>query len=1105
MVKLVSVNNGPLASNLIHVIGLKKTRDDGSTIISDTITIGREGTTTNIENLVTSKIGYGPSNTVSIAGNVNVSMGSPTAVLSVTSSTVAAQYTKIAYGNGKFVIIGDALKAFYSTTGTTWTAATPPTPAFSGFMETIIYAKDRFMIITSESGVFTSSDGNTWLKLTASALNAPAPSSGSYGNDFIVFIKNSANLLSVLSVSTNFEGTWTSVTLSPGTLVLTASVFGKMSTTTHGTNVFLVFGKNNAIRRTEGLPTGSWSEPTTYPSISADWGFGGFGNDTFMLTGGIYLTISRDAGKTWSVPINFGITLRAPTYVEGEWYIFSREQVIMISKDNGFTWEKRTIPTNIYLAAYGNGLIVGVDSVGGTNNVINLIGLKTKRSDGSTMTSDMNTIGREGTNTTLVGNTVSLAGNVTVTAGNPTTLYPFTSFSLPALYTRVAYGNGRFVIIGDTAKAFYSTNGTTWVAATPPNPTFVGAMRSVVYAKDNFMIVTENIPSNVYTSPDGISWTPVTIPGTRPIQNSNRCVYGNNFVVGIIPSASATSVSVSSDTTGTVWGTVNLSVSGYGVGFGAMRDGTNVFIIVGTNSIRRNAGTTLGVLTTSGSWAAPTTTQSGSWYYIGFGNDTFMVTSNDANGKLTISRDGGLTWSNPISFGITLSSSIYADGEWFIGSDSGFMMVSRNDGLTWEKRQGPNIFDFVYGNGLIVSVNWTSTATNVTSVISLIKKREDGSAITSDAITIGREGTAKTIDMTAETINIGTSGGAVTLGTTSATLLGLYSSNNSITIGRRTIVSGDVNIIGFGCGGNGGITESITSDSTGNDSTLHAARIKCVSSVYQSFDYGANGTIHFQVKNGNNWGRGILGEGSYNSTMTINGSRVGVGITIPTALLDVNGDLVYGSAAGRSDRRIKTNILDVEDQQALIDLRRLKPKTYTYKDTEKRGHERVYGFIAQEVKEVLNYAGVLTKQSIPNIYEHVDFVNDILTFTTFNTSSLERDASGDIFPRIQLKSICQIDEYLTIIEVLDEHTLKVDTSSWSKDASGQLIGSENPFVYGQEVNDFHTLNKDAIWTVATAALQEVDRQLQAEKQKTATMQTALDALLERVLALESKV
>ena len=232
--------------------------------------------------------------------------------------------------------------------------------------------------------------------------------------------------------------------------------------------------------------------------------------------------------------------------------------------------------------------------------------------------------------------------------------------------------------------------------------------------------------------------------------------------------------------------------------------------------------------------------------------------------------------------------------------------------------------------------------------------------------------------------------------------------------------------------------------------------------------------------------------GNSNERMRImDTGNVGIGITIPTALLDVNGSLVYSTAATRSDRRIKTDILDVEDQQALIDLRRLKPKTYGYKDSRERGNERVYGFIAQEVKEVLNYAGDLTKDYIPNIYEHADFVNDILTFTTFNTSSLERDASGDIFTKLKVKTKDLKNEYLTIVEVLDEHTLKVDTNSWSKDASGQLICPDNPFVFGQEVDNFNTLNKDAIWTVATAALQEVDRQLQSEKQKVSTLETTL--------------
>ena len=120
--------------------------------------------------------------------------------------------------------------------------------------------------------------------------------------------------------------------------------------------------------------------------------------------------------------------------------------------------------------------------------------------------------------------------------------------------------------------------------------------------------------------------------------------------------------------------------------------------------------------------------------------------------------------------------------------------------------------------------------------------------------------------------------------------------------------------------------------------------------------------------------------------------RVGINTNNPTALLDVDGAIVWTSSAARSDRRIKTDILDVEDQQALMDIRRLKPKTYGYKDSKERGNERVYGFIAQDVKEVLQYAGDVTKDYIPNIYEEVDIVNDILTFTTFNTSSLERNA-----------------------------------------------------------------------------------------------------------------
>jgi hypothetical protein len=74
-------------------------------------------------------------------------------------------------------------------------------------------------------------------------------------------------------------------------------------------------------------------------------------------------------------------------------------------------------------------------------------------------------------------------------------------------------------------------------------------------------------------------------------------------------------------------------------------------------------------------------------------------------------------------------------------------------------------------------------------------------------------------------------------------------------------------------------------------------------------------------------------------------------------------------------------------------------------------------------------------------------------------------------------------------------------------------GSEwigNTILVGKEVDDFHGIDKDAIFTVATAALQEVDRQLQAEKARTYELQKKVEllemshaSLIQRIEALEN--
>jgi hypothetical protein len=247
--------------------------------------------------------------------------------------------------------------------------------------------------------------------------------------------------------------------------------------------------------------------------------------------------------------------------------------------------------------------------------------------------------------------------------------------------------------------------------------------------------------------------------------------------------------------------------------------------------------------------------------------------------------------------------------------------------------------------------------------------------------------------------------------------------------------------------------------------------------------------------------------------------KLNTGLTYSTGA-DYNASIVTGGTVmastgfiAYSDRRIKINIMDVDDDRALRDLRLLKPKMYTYKDVVSRGTEPVYGFIAQDVKEVLNHASNPINEVIPNIYELATFSGDILTLV-FNTSDLSRDASGTLFSRLKLKTREEKEEFVTILEVIDEHTLRVnkDLSAWGGQLDGdKLIPGNQIFVYGQEVNDFHTLNKDAIWTVATAALQEVDRQLQAEKAKVVNLETTLSSMssmmtsmLARLEALEHK-
>ena len=58
-------------------------------------------------------------------------------------------------------------------------------------------------------------------------------------------------------------------------------------------------------------------------------------------------------------------------------------------------------------------------------------------------------------------------------------------------------------------------------------------------------------------------------------------------------------------------------------------------------------------------------------------------------------------------------------------------------------------------------------------------------------------------------------------------------------------------------------------------------------------------------------------------------------------------------------------------------------------------------------------------------------------------------------------------------------TISSDTNTFTLSIPNNTVtNTTSAFLYGKEVNDFHSLKKEYIFTIATAAVQELDRQVQ---------------------------
>ena len=185
-----------------------------------------------------------------------------------------------------------------------------------------------------------------------------------------------------------------------------------------------------------------------------------------------------------------------------------------------------------------------------------------------------------------------------------------------------------------------------------------------------------------------------------------------------------------------------------------------------------------------------------------------------------------------------------------------------------------------------------------------------------------------------------------------------------------------------------------------------------------------------------------------------------------------------GSYQAWSDIRIKKDIEDINDESALQMILAIEPKTYKYIDGNK-SKERVYGFIAQQIKDVIPEAVVLIETVIPNIYKNC-ICEDKRIYIDVPIETLGRYIEIYGYGKYKITKI-----ELDYIEVVND--------MHSKD-----IPDGEQFVYGYEVKDFHTINKEYIFTLNVCATQELHRRIEAQS-------VVIKSYEDRIKDLETKV
>jgi len=163
-----------------------------------------------------------------------------------------------------------------------------------------------------------------------------------------------------------------------------------------------------------------------------------------------------------------------------------------------------------------------------------------------------------------------------------------------------------------------------------------------------------------------------------------------------------------------------------------------------------------------------------------------------------------------------------------------------------------------------------------------------------------------------------------------------------------------------------------------------------------------------------------------------------------------------------SDSRIKTNINDIYDNEALNQLNRIEPKTFNYIDTTENTSNNIYGFIAQQIKPIIPHAIKIDTEFIPNIYKQ------------FNCEGNQITTEEDLREILKIGSIIKIRGKKEETAYISATVLFISSGMIIID---KYLTSLSCFIYGIKVEDFHLIDKSYIYTISVCATQDLYRKI----------------------------